>query len=59
MEEQALLDNGGTGSYLTMEEQALLDNGGCATESSLGEVLPVALLKESSLHLHNHTRQIS
>ncbi len=28
MEEQALLDNGGTGLNLTMEEQALLDNGG-------------------------------
>jgi hypothetical protein len=46
MEEQALLD----------KEQALLDNGRGATESSLGEVLPVALLKESSLHLHTHTQ---
>jgi hypothetical protein len=28
MKGQALIDNGGTGLYLTMEEQALLDNGG-------------------------------
>ncbi len=58
MEEQALLDNQET-SLLDNQETSLLDNGRGATESSLGKVLPVALLKESSLHLHTHNIKVS